>query len=94
MNSDYKKYNADLNTIDTSILIEEFDLRLKCDEFETKMMKILTQKHELLKNCIKRGSMSLVEENKERDINNNNNNKNNNNDMTVCHRESVYAGRA
>ena len=66
--------NTYLNT-----LIEEFDLRLKCDDFEIKMVEILTQKHELLKNCIQMGSMSLVEENKERDVNNNNNNKNNNN---------------
>ena len=43
MNSDYKKYNTDLNTIDTSILVEEFDLRLKYDNFETKMMEILVQ---------------------------------------------------
>ena len=29
-----KKYNTDLNTIDTSILVEEFDLRLEFDDFK------------------------------------------------------------
>ena len=41
MNSDYKKYNTDLNTINTNILVEEFDLRLEYDDFKTKMTKKL-----------------------------------------------------
>ena len=53
MNNDYKKYNTDLNTIDTSIWIWS----------SIEIWWFWTQKHELLKNCIKMGSMSLVEEN-------------------------------
>ena len=43
MNSDYKKHNTDLNTIDTSILVDEFDLRLEYDDFKTKMIKQITK---------------------------------------------------
>ena len=39
INSDYRKYNTDLNAIDTSILVEEFDFRLRYDDFKTKMVK-------------------------------------------------------
>ena len=39
--------------------------------------KMLTQKPEMLEQCVRNGSMSLVEEKKERDVNNNNNNNSN-----------------
>ena len=82
---EYKKYDTYLNTVDTNILVEEFDLRLRYDKVNTKMTKKITSMvyYKMMMKYYHKNmdGMSLIEENKLKkvDVNNSNNENNNNN---------------